>query len=96
MVTRTLIIQPAETVSNFELFCLFEAFNECVSMHSSIEVQVIDLFARGVRFPFTLCSLLLMLLCITCSAICVPDYVIHMMKKCVWQLHEQLIHWQVA
>lgn len=30
MVTRTLIIQPAQTVSNFELFCLFEVCNVCV------------------------------------------------------------------
>lgn len=69
MVIRTLIIQPAQTVSNFELFCLFEVCNKCVLMLSSIEVQFIDLFARGVCFPFILCSLLLMLLCITCSAI---------------------------
>jgi hypothetical protein len=69
MVTRTLIIQSAQTVSNFELFCLFEVCDECVLMHSSIEVQFIDLFAGVVCFPFILCCLLLMLLCIICSAI---------------------------
>jgi hypothetical protein len=41
MVTRTLIIQPAQTVSIFELFCLFEVCNVCVCvlMHSSIYLQ---------------------------------------------------------
>lgn len=48
--TRTLTIQPTQTVSKFELICLLEMCNECVLIHSGIEVQFIDLFARGVCF----------------------------------------------